>query len=117
MLSVKASCIGSKQARVLAMLGAPRSGAGGVRFEGLETCHHDLPGHQRRDAVNFPSIKKDLRVENQMGLDIEHKGGRPRGSGLNSRSPVHTTTNISRRRRRAVGFPPRQRSWAAWEAL
>src|SRR5436190_1357126 len=39
----------------------------------------------------------------------------PERSGLNSCSPVHTTTNISRRRRRAVGFPPRQRSWVAWD--
>src|SRR5262249_42427566 len=45
------------------------------------------------------------------------QGGRPRGSGLNSCSPFYTTTNVSRRRRRAVGLPPRQRSWAAWEAL
>ena len=42
---------------------------------------------------------------------------RPRGSGLNSCSLFYTTTNVSRRRRRAVGLPPRQRSWAAWEAL
>jgi hypothetical protein len=42
-------------------------------------------------------------------------GGRPRGSGLNSCSPVHTTTNVSRRRRRALGFPPRRRSSAARE--
>src|SRR5215469_15405679 len=31
-------------------------------------------------------------------------------------SPVHTTTNVSRRKRCAVGTPLRQRSWAAWEA-
>src|SRR6516162_1663388 len=31
-------------------------------------------------------------------------------------SPVHTTTNVSRHRRRAVGFPPRRRSWVAREA-
>src|SRR5262245_9517303 len=44
------------------------------------------------------------------------EGGRPRGSGLNSRSPFCTTTNVSQRRRRAVGPLPRQRSWAAWGA-
>jgi hypothetical protein len=44
------------------------------------------------------------------------EGGRPRGSGLNSRSPFYTTTNVSQRRRRAVGLLPRQRSWAAWGA-
>src|SRR5262249_2405328 len=45
------------------------------------------------------------------------EGGRRRGSGLNCCLAFYTTTNVSRRRRRAVGLPPRQRSWAAWEAL
>src|SRR5262245_52556352 len=60
----------------------------------------------------------DTIVENSAGvgqnsfvlLDVEHivdagKGGRSETSGLNSCSPVHTTTNVSRRRRRAFGFP------------
>src|SRR5437868_6971650 len=42
-------------------------------------------------------------------------GRSPRGSGLNSCSPVYTTTNVSRRRRRAVGLPPRQRIGRAWD--
>src|SRR5262245_50395459 len=40
----------------------------------------------------------------------------PEGSGLNSCSPLYTTTNVSLRGRRAVGLPPRQRSWPAGEA-
>src|SRR5262249_15813481 len=71
----------------------------------------------------------DTIVENSAGvgknsfvlLDVEHivdagKGGRSETSGLNSCSPVHTTTNVSRRRRRAFGFPPRQRFSAARQA-
>src|SRR5262252_11064186 len=36
---------------------------------------------------------------------------------MKSCSRFFTTTSVSQRRRRAVGLPPRQRSWAAWEAL
>jgi hypothetical protein len=49
------------------------------------------------------------------------EGGRPERDGRPERerpdpcSPVCTTTSVSRRRRRALGFPPRQRSWAAKE--
>jgi hypothetical protein len=43
------------------------------------------------------------------GACKRREGGRPRGSGLTSCSPVCTTTNVSRRRRRALWFPPRQR--------
>ncbi len=58
-----------------------------------------------------------------MGLDVEHivDGGKeaarePRGSRPELLFAGYTTTNVSRRGRRAVGLPPRQRSWAAWEA-
>src|SRR6266516_978840 len=48
--------------------------------------------------------------------DFSEATGRPRESGLNSCSPSYTAKDVSQRRRRAVGLPPRQRSWAAWEA-
>src|SRR5262249_48680511 len=43
--------------------------------------------------------------------------GPPEKGGLKSCSPFYTATNVSRRGRRAVGLLPRQRPWAAWEAL
>src|SRR5262249_14253734 len=82
-------------------------------------------------AAFMPACSCDIDtiVENSAGvgkdsfvlLDVEHivdagKGGRWERSGLNSCSPCKTTTNVRRRRRRAFGFPPRQRSWAAWGA-
>src|SRR5262249_2619401 len=81
-------------------------------------CSGDLP--------LSPPAEKATASKDQAGKSCAHEIPRagprlvfeeaaPSGSGLTSCSPVCTTTNVSRRRRRALGFPPRQRSWAARE--
>src|SRR6516164_6690111 len=100
----------------MAVILVPISGRGSnaLTLAQLTNSHRVTAGsHYQTGSTPFPPFLSQIILKRRAR---RREGAPDGGTALISYSPVHTTTNVSRRRRRAVGFPPRRRSRVAREA-